>query len=181
MIVDAHYPLAVKPPMSSPDRLTRHDGATIAYHRLAGSCPGTVFLGGFRSDVTGTKASFIEDYCRRRGQAFVRSDYFRHGASRGAIASGAIGRCVEDAVTVLNSLAEGPQILVGSSIGGRIMLRAALRPIQRIHALLGWPKRPISPKNSFGRGSIRRNGASSARLALSPSPPNTTRRGTSIG
>ena len=68
--------------MSAPDSipapgraiLARLDGATIAYHRLAGETPGIVFFGGFRSDMTGTKALFLEDYCRRRGQAFVRFD-----------------------------------------------------------------------------------------------------------
>ena len=62
--------------MSSFANLTRRDGATIAYNRLAGSSPGVVFLGGFRSDMTGTKALYLEDYCRRRGQAYLRFDYF---------------------------------------------------------------------------------------------------------
>ncbi|HEY4470720.1 MAG TPA: alpha/beta hydrolase, partial [Stellaceae bacterium] len=69
--------------MSSPATLTRLDGATIAYHRLAGLAPGVVFLGGFRSDMTGAKALYLEDYCRRRGQAYLRFDYFGHGASSG--------------------------------------------------------------------------------------------------
>ena len=123
--------------MSSPGILPRHDGATIAYHRLAGSAPGVVFLGGFRSDMTGTKALFLEDYCRRRGQAYVRFDYFGHGASSGDIALGTIGRWAEDAVAVLDSLTEGPQILVGSSMGGWIMLLAALARAERVHALVG--------------------------------------------
>ena len=59
--------------------LARPDGAAIAYHRLDGVAPGIVFLGGFRSDMTGTKALFLEDYCRRRGRAYVRFDYFGHG------------------------------------------------------------------------------------------------------
>lgn len=123
--------------MNSPGTLTRHDGATIAYHRLVGSCPGIVFLGGFRSDMTGTKALFLEEYCRRRGRAFLRFDYFGHGASSGDIGSGTIGRWVEDAVAVLDSLTEGPQILVGSSMGGWIMLRAAFARPSRVHALIG--------------------------------------------
>src|SRR5271157_5249779 len=100
--------------MSSPANLTRQDGATIAYHRTAGSLPGIVFLGGFRSDMTGTKALHLEDYCRRRGRAYVRFDYFGHGASSGNAALGTIGRWAEDAAAVLDSLAEGPQVLVGS-------------------------------------------------------------------
>jgi pimeloyl-ACP methyl ester carboxylesterase len=123
--------------MSAPDRLTRNDGATIAYHRLAGAAPGVVFLGGFRSDMTGTKALFLEEYCRRRGQAYLRFDYFGHGASSGDAASGTIGRWAEDAVAVLDSLTEGKQILVGSSMGGWVMLLAALARPTRIHALVG--------------------------------------------
>jgi pimeloyl-ACP methyl ester carboxylesterase len=123
--------------MSSPGILTRQDEATIAYHKLAGSSPGVVFLGGFRSDMTGTKALFLEAHCRNRGQAFVRFDYFGHGASGGDIAIGTIGRWVEDSVAVLDSLTEGPQILVGSSMGGWIMLLAALSRPARVHALVG--------------------------------------------
>jgi pimeloyl-ACP methyl ester carboxylesterase len=87
--------------------------------------------------MTGTKALFLEEYCRRRGQAFVRFDYFGHGASSGDHALGTIGRWVEDAVAVLDSLTEGRQILIGSSMGGWIMLLAALAKTARIHALVG--------------------------------------------
>jgi pimeloyl-ACP methyl ester carboxylesterase len=123
--------------MSSPATLTRQDGATIAYHQLAGSGPGVVFLGGFRSDMTGTKALYLEDYCRMRGQAYLRFDYFDHGASSGDVALGTIGRWAEDAIAVLDSLTEGPQVLVGSSMGGWIMLLAALARPSRVHALVG--------------------------------------------
>jgi len=123
--------------MSSPATLTRQDGATIAYHRLAGSAPGVVFLGGFRSDMTGAKALYLEDYCRRRGQAYLRFDYFGHGESSGDAALETIGRWSEDAIAVLDSLTEGPQVLVGSSMGGWIMLLAALARPSRVHALVG--------------------------------------------
>ncbi|HEX3535159.1 MAG TPA: alpha/beta hydrolase [Stellaceae bacterium] len=117
--------------------LARPDGATIAYRRSPGATPGIVFLGGFRSDMTGTKALFLEEYCRQRGRAFVRFDYFGHGASSGDFALGTIGRWRDDAIAVLDSLTEGPQILVGSSMGGWIMLLAALARPQRIAALVG--------------------------------------------
>src|ERR1700687_3948821 len=127
---------------AGPAILARPDGATIAYHRLAGEAPGVVFLGGFRSDMTGTKALFLEDYCRRRGQAFVRFDYFGHGASSGDVAQGTIGRWREDAIAIIDSLTEGPQILIGSSMGGWIMLLAALARPQRIAALVGGAAAP---------------------------------------
>jgi pimeloyl-ACP methyl ester carboxylesterase len=123
--------------MSSPANLTRVDGATIAYHRTAGSSPGVVFLGGFRSDMTGTKALCLEDYCRRRGQAYLRFDYFGHGASSGDTALGTIGRWAEDSVAVLDCLTDGPQVLVGSSMGGWLMLLAALARRSRVCALIG--------------------------------------------
>ncbi len=123
--------------MAFPGILPRHDGATIAYHQLAGRGPGVVFLGGFHSDMTGTKALFLEEYCGRHGHAYVRFDYFGHGVSSGDVALGTIGRWAEDAVAVIDALTEGRQILIGSSMGGWIMLLAALARIERIHALVG--------------------------------------------
>jgi pimeloyl-ACP methyl ester carboxylesterase len=120
-----------------PETLTRPEGATIAYCRLSGLTPGIVFLGGFRSDMTGTKALYLRDYCRRNGRAYLRFDHFGHGASSGDAADGTIGRWAEDAIAVIDSLTEGPQILVGSSMGGWIMLLAALARRERIHALVG--------------------------------------------
>ena len=129
------------PPEGAPDNgheiLARPQGATIAYHRLRGAGPGIVFLGGFRSDMTGTKALFLEDYCRRRGRAYVRFDYFAHGKSSGDFAEGTISRWRDDAVAVIDSLTAGPQILVGSSMGGWIMVLAALARKERIAALIG--------------------------------------------
>ena len=123
--------------MNSPEKLTRDDGATIAYRRLAGAAPGIVFLGGFHSDMTGNKAMYLEDYCRRRGLAFLRFDHFGHGASSGEVSMGTIGRWAEDAITVVDSLTQERQILVGSSMGGWIMLLAALARPARIDALVG--------------------------------------------
>lgn len=120
-----------------PSFLERPDGERVAYVRLRGRAPGVVFLGGFMSDMTGTKAVFLEDLCRREGRAFVRFDYLGHGASSGRFEDGTIGRWAEDAVAVLDSLAEGPQVLVGSSMGGWIALLAALARPDRVAALVG--------------------------------------------
>lgn len=130
-------PAPPAPTDANAPNLARPDGATIAYRRIAGAVPGIVFLGGFRSDMTGTKALFLEDYCRRRGRAFVRFDYFGHGASSGDFALGTIGRWREDAVAVIDSLTEGPQLLVGSSMGGWVMLLAALARPARVAGLVG--------------------------------------------
>jgi len=117
--------------------LTRPDGSTIAYRRLPGAEPGILFLGGYRSDMAGSKALFLHHYCRRRGRAFIRFDYFGHGASAGDIDQGTIGRWRDDAIAVIDSLTQGPQILVGSSMGGWIMLLAALARPARVAALVG--------------------------------------------
>jgi pimeloyl-ACP methyl ester carboxylesterase len=129
------------PPVST-EILARADGATIAYRRRPAegsgrALPGVVFLGGFASDMNGTKAAAIDRFCADRGQAFLRFDYFGHGESSGTFADGTIGRWSEDALCVLDSLTEGRQILVGSSMGGWIMLNVALARPQRIAALIG--------------------------------------------
>jgi pimeloyl-ACP methyl ester carboxylesterase len=123
--------------MNPPEFLSRSDGAALAYHRLPGASPGIVFLPGLRSDMTGTKALYLDEWCRRRSRAFVRFDYFGHGASSGDFADGTVGRWAEDVIAVLDRLTEGPQILVGSSLGGWLMLLAALARRPRIAALVG--------------------------------------------
>lgn len=102
------------------------DGRQIAYARIEGRSPGLMFFGGFNSDMTGTKATALEAYCAARGQAFVRFDYSGHGASSGQFEDGTIGDWAADAIAVLDQVAVGPQIIVGSSMGGWIGLLAAL-------------------------------------------------------
>ena len=123
--------------MNSFETLLRSGDATIAYRRVSGSAPGIVFLAGLRSDMTGTKALYLDEYCRRQGRAYVRFDYFGHGSSSGDFADGTVGRWAEDAIAVIDRLTQGPQILVGSSLGGWLMLLAALARAERIHALVG--------------------------------------------
>lgn len=125
------------PNPGEPRILTREDGATIAYHRREGKSPGIIFLGGFMSDMTGTKARRLDAFCAARAQAYLRFDYFAHGASSGDFAEATIGRWREDALAVLDRLTQGPQILVGSSIGGWLMLLVALARPERVAALLG--------------------------------------------
>jgi pimeloyl-ACP methyl ester carboxylesterase len=122
---------------SPPQMLTRADGATVAYRRRGGRTPGVVFLGGFMSDMTGTKAEALDRFCTARSQAYVRFDYFGHGASSGAFKDATVGRWEADALAVLDELTEGPQVLVGSSLGGWIMLLAARARPERVRALVG--------------------------------------------
>jgi pimeloyl-ACP methyl ester carboxylesterase len=170
--------LSSTPNPAEPERpaiLTREDGATIAYHRRAGRSPGVVFLGGFMSDMTGTKARRLDAFCAPRGQAYLRFDYFAHGASSGDFAEATVGRWKGDALAVLDRLTEGPQVLVGSSIGGWIMLLAALARPERVAALIGiaaapdaterlmWPR--FSPEV---RETIMREGAARLPSAYDP-------------
>lgn len=127
-----------------PRILARDDGAAIAYHKTSGKSPGVVFLSGFMSDMTGGKALFVEDRCKARGQACLRFDYFGCGQSSGTFTDGTIGRWAEDTVAVLDHLTEGPQVLIGSSMGGWIMLLAALARPERVAGLIG-----IAPAPDF--------------------------------
>ncbi len=127
-----------------PSFLRARDGGKIAYRATGGGSPGVLFLGGFRSDMTGTKASALEAHCRRTGRACVRFDYGGHGASDGTFADGTIGGWRDDALAVLDHVARGPQILVGSSMGGWIMLLAALARPERVAGLVG-----IAPAPDF--------------------------------
>jgi len=107
--------------MSEPENFTTKAGRRIAYHRTAGEGPGVVFLGGFMSDMEGTKALALEDWARATGRAFLRFDYSGHGQSSGAFTDGCIGDWAADARAVIEALTEGrPQVLVGSSMGGWI-------------------------------------------------------------
>lgn len=120
-----------------PEILTRPDGATIAYRRIPGKTPGIVFLTGFKSDMTGSKAVALEALARAQGRAFLRFDYTGHGASSGAFEDGTIGTWADDATLAFDRLTEGPQVLVGSSMGGWLMLLVTLRRPQRIAGLVG--------------------------------------------
>ncbi len=112
---------------SAPEFLELSDGRRIAYRRtpsrsVAEAGVGAIFLGGFRSDMTGSKAERLEDWARRSGRAFVRFDYTGHGASSGAFDEGSIGAWADDAYEAFTRLTAGPQIVVGSSMGGWIAL-----------------------------------------------------------
>ena len=117
--------------------LHRENGTSLAYFRLEGESPGLMFLGGFRSDMSGTKASALEAHCRKVGRAYVRFDYGGHGESSGKFEDGTIGEWAADALTVLDEVAQGPQVLVGSSMGAWMMLLAALARPDRVKGLVG--------------------------------------------
>ncbi len=98
-------------------------GTPIAYRRVEGVAPGIVWLGGYRSDMLGTKAETLSDWAAAKGHAFLRFDYSGHGESGGVFAEGTISKWLGESLAVFRALTEGPQILVGSSMGGWIALR----------------------------------------------------------
>jgi pimeloyl-ACP methyl ester carboxylesterase len=117
--------------------LDRGDGVALAWRRIPGRGPGVVFLGGFNSDMTGTKAEDLAAHCAATGRAFLRFDYSGHGSSGGRFEGGSIGRWAEDAALVIAAQSEGPQILIGSSMGGWIALLLARRWPERVAGLIG--------------------------------------------
>ena len=121
--------------MDDLERLTRPDGETLAYRRVRGSGPTVVWIGGFRSDMEGTKALALDAAARERGWNYLRYDHFAHGASSGDWRKATIGRWREDAIAVIDSL-EGPVVPVGSSMGGWVALLLALARPDRLAGLV---------------------------------------------
>lgn len=113
-----------------------HNGVEIAFERLEGAAPTFVWLGGFKSDMAGTKAQSLAEWAQRRGQAFVRFDYSGHGQSGGAFEDGSISRWLGDALAAIDGLTAGPLVLVGSSMGGWLALLAAKARPERVAGLL---------------------------------------------
>jgi pimeloyl-ACP methyl ester carboxylesterase len=123
--------------VSEPSFLELPSGARLAYRHAPGSAPGVLFCGGFTSDMTGTKATALEGFCMADGRAFTRFDYRGHGASSGRFEGGTIGAWAEDALAIVDRIAEGPLIVVGSSMGGWIGLLVALARPERVRGLVG--------------------------------------------
>jgi pimeloyl-ACP methyl ester carboxylesterase len=117
----------------TPDIFNGPGGRRIAYHLTPGSDPAVVFLGGFKSDMTGSKALFLEDWAQRSGRAFLRFDYSGHGQSSGAFEEGCIGDWAADAEALISAMLPGPKLLVGSSMGGWI----ALLMTRRLSGIVG--------------------------------------------
>src|ERR1700727_657697 len=97
----------------------------IAVRARAGGSPGLFWLGGFHSDMQGTKAIALDAWAAEHGRACVRFDYSCHGDSRGAFVDGAIGRWLEESVAVFEQCCAGPQVVIGSSMGGWMALLLA--------------------------------------------------------
>ncbi len=112
------------------------DRRAIAVRAQAGAAPGLFWLGGYKSDMKGTKAQALADWAAQQGRACVRFDYSGHGESEGAFTDGTIGRWLAESLAVFDACCRGPQILVGSSMGGwlALLLVRALRRRRQPHA-----------------------------------------------
>lgn len=137
--------------MTEASYLTTPEGRRIAYRLSGGAGPGVVFLGGFRSDMEGTKALHLEAWARAQGRAFLRLDYSGHGQSGGAFEDGAIGDWFEDARAAL-ALTDGPQVLVGSSMGGWISLLLARDWPEKVAGLVTIAAAPDFTEDSMWAG-----------------------------
>ena len=116
--------------------MDRDDGLTLAVEAQAGAMPTLMFLPGFRSDMSGSKAQALARHAATRGQGMLRFDYSGHGQSGGRFEDGTIGRWRDDALAVIDQRSQGPLLLVGSSMGGWIALLAALARSQRVAGLV---------------------------------------------
>ena len=126
-------------------------GRRVAYHLTDGAGPAIVFLGGFKSDMGGTKAVHLEAWARAHGRAFLRFDYSGHGESSEAFTDGCIGDWFEDACAAIG-LMSGPLVLIGSSMGGWISLLVARAMPDRIAGLVTIAAAPDFTEDSMWAG-----------------------------
>ena len=123
--------------MTQIHHLTTDQGRKLAYRQTKGTGPGVVFLGGFKSDMEGSKAAYLHDWAAAQGRGFLRFDYSGHGASSGRFEDGCIGDWLADATAMIAQRTVGPQILVGSSMGGWIATLIARANPGQVAGLVG--------------------------------------------
>ncbi len=117
--------------------IARTDGVRLAYRHGVGDGPTIVFLPGYKSDMLGTKADVLAHWATERGRAFLRLDYSGCGESEGAFEDGSLTKWRDDALAVIEGVTRGPLILVGSSMGGWLMLHLALALGEKVAGLVG--------------------------------------------
>ncbi|MCY4305224.1 MAG: alpha/beta hydrolase [Aestuariivita sp.] len=135
--------------MIQPNFLKTERHRHLAYHKTPGHQPTVIFLGGLRSDMTGTKAIHLENWAKGLGQSFLRFDYRGHGASSGEYEDGCIGDWHQDSITVINTLTEGQVILVGSSMGGWQALLIGRRMPERVKGIVTIAAAPDFTEDSY--------------------------------
>lgn len=151
-------------------------GRRLAVAVCAGGGPRVVFLGGFTSDMTGRKATHLLHWSQQNGAAYTRFDYSGHGQSSGRFVDGTIGQWTEDALAVIDGCA-GPVVLTGSSMGGWIMVLAALARPDRVKGLVGVAAAPDFTEDLIwarldadARAALARSGQLARPSAYGPEP-----------
>ena len=127
----------------------------IAYKRIKGKSPGIVFIHGLNSDMEGKKAIFVEKYAKKNKLSFIRFDCRGHGKSSGNFEDFTISDWKKDLFDIIDNLTKGPQILIGSSMGGWLMLLAAKSKKRKISALIGLAAAADFGKDLFNSLSIK--------------------------
>jgi len=147
--------------MATIDYLPRPDGLRLAHRHVAGAGPTIVFLPGYASDMSGDKASALFAWAQAEGRAALLLDYSGCGASEGAFADGTLAIWRDDALALIDALAPGPVLLVGSSMGGWLALLIARARAEQVVGLVGIAAAPDFTEWSFSeerRAQIRRDG-----------------------
>ncbi|MCC6597863.1 MAG: alpha/beta hydrolase [Alphaproteobacteria bacterium] len=139
---------------TSPARFERPNRPALAYEYTPNRGQGArypllMFCGGYRSDMNGTKASHLARQCAARGQPFLRFDYSGHGTSEGRFEDGTIGEWAQDAIDMLDFIAQGPVVVAGSSMGGWIALLLAKAQPDRVRGVIGIAAAPDFTETLF--------------------------------
>jgi len=127
----------------------------IAYKTVKGREPGIIFVHGLNSDMNGEKAVTIEKYAKKNKLNFVRFDCRGHGNSYGKFEDFTISDWKQDLINVIDNLTKGPQILIGSSMGGWLMMLAARSRPSRIKGMIGLAAAPDFGDNFYNNLSIK--------------------------
>ncbi|MEQ1548729.1 MAG: alpha/beta hydrolase [Chakrabartia sp.] len=164
--------------ITPPQWVTRPDGIKIAFRHVSGNAPTILFLPGYASDMLGSKAQALERWAVAQNRAFLRLDYSGCGESEGTFEAGTLDRWRDDALLIINNVIQGPVILVGSSMGGWLMLLIALAKPDKVMGLIGIAAAPDFTDWGFTseeKDVIRSQGALSRPSDYGPEPMITTK------
>ncbi len=164
--------------MTTAEFFTRPDGVRLAFRRVKGRGPTIVFLPGYQSDMSGSKALALEAWAIRKGQALLRLDYGGCGESEGAFEDGTLASWAEDARMIIEGVERGPVVLVGSSMGGWIILLLAKALGSQVKGMIGIAAAPDFTDWGFTsqeKGQLQKYGQLERPSDYGPEPMLTTR------
>jgi pimeloyl-ACP methyl ester carboxylesterase len=163
--------------LTPPQFMTRADGSRIAFRRVGGSGPTIIFLPGYKSDMQGSKALALEMWAIRVGRAFLRFDYTGCGESDGAFADQTLASWRDDVIGLIEQTVRGPVVLVGSSMGGWLMLHVAFALGAQVVGMIGIAAAPDFTDwgySSEDKREIEKHGRIEQHSPYSPEPTVTT-------